>query len=189
MRIISGTARGTRLVNLGSADIRPTLDRVKESFFNQVGPALEGLTFLDLFAGSGSIGIEALSRGAEKVVFVEPNLKAQRIIMQNLEKCRMTGDSPRWILLKSSALAGLKTLKERNLSFDLVYVDPPFDDDLYEPTLLGLSPSEILRQDAIIVAEHFHKTVLKTNYDKLDFHKDRRLGDTCISFFSFNDSL
>jgi 16S rRNA (guanine966-N2)-methyltransferase len=189
MRVISGTARGTRLVSLGAAYIRPTLDRVKESFFNQVGPGLEGLTFLDLFAGSGSMGIEALSRGAKTVVFVEPNLEAQRIIMQNLEKCRMTGDSPRWVLLKSSALAGLKTLKEQNLSFDLVYVDPPFADNLYEPTLLGLSPSEILHQDAIIVAEHFHKTVLKENYDKISLHKDRRLGDTCLSFFSFNDSL
>jgi 16S rRNA G966 N2-methylase RsmD len=109
--------------------------------------------------------------------------------MQNLEKCRMIGNCQRSVLLKSSAIAGLKTLKEQNLSFDLVYVDPPFADDLYEPTLLGLSPSEILRQDAIIVAEHFHKTVLKTNYDKLDFYKERRLGDTCISFFSFNDSL
>lgn len=189
MRVISGTARGTRLVSLGSADIRPTLDRVKESFFNQVGPGLEGVTFLDLFAGSGSMGIEALSRGAEMVAFVEPNPEAQRIILQNLEKCRMTGDSPRWVLLKSPALAGLKTLKEQKLSFDLVYVDPPFADDLYEPTLLGLSPSGILRQEAMVVVEHFHKTVLQKNYDKLEFYKDRRLGDSCLSFFGLNDSL
>ena len=189
MRVISGTARGTRLVSLGSADIRPTLDRVKESFFNQVGPGLEGVTFLDLFAGSGSMGIEALSRGAEKVAFVEPNPEAQRIILQNLEKCRMTGDSRRWVLLKSPALAGLKTLKEQKLSFDLVYVDPPFADDLYEPTLLGLSPSGILRQEAMVVVEHFHKTVLQKNYDKLEFYKDRRLGDSCLSFFGLNDSL
>ena len=135
------------------------------------------------------MGIEALSRGAEMVVFVEPNPEAQRIIMQNLEKCRMTGDSPRWVLLKSPALAGLKSLKERNLSFDLVYVDPPFADDLYEPTLLGLSPSGILRQDALVVAEHFHKNILQKNYDKLEFYKDRPLGDSCLSFFSFNDSL
>jgi 16S rRNA (guanine966-N2)-methyltransferase len=184
MRVISGTARGTRLVSLGSADIRPTLDRVKESFFNQVGPGLEGVTFLDLFAGSGSMGIEALSRGAETVVFVEPNPEAQRIILQNLEKCRMTGDSPRWVLLKSPALAGLKTLKEQELGFDLVYMDPPFADDLYEPTLLGLSLSGMLRQDAMVVVEHFHKTVLQKNYDKLEFYKDRRLGDSCLSFFS-----
>ncbi len=189
MRVISGTSRGTRLVSLGSADIRPTLDRVKESFFNKVGPGLEGLTFIDLFAGSGSMGIEALSRGAEMVAFVEPNPEAQRIILQNLEKCRMTGDSPRWVLLKSPALAGLKTLKELKLSFDLVYVDPPFADDLYEPTLLGLSPSEILRKEAMVVVEHFHKTVLQKNYDKLEFYKDRRLGDSCLSFFSFNGLL
>jgi len=189
MRVISGTARGTRLVSLGSADIRPTLDRVKESFFNQVGPSLEGLAFLDLFAGSGSMGIEALSRGAETVIFVEPNPEAQRIILQNLEKCKMTGDAPRWVLLKSTALAGLQTLKERGLDFDLVYVDPPFADDLYEPTLLGLSPSGILRPDAMVVVEHFHKTVLQKNYDKLEFYKDRRLGDSCLSFFSFENSL
>ena len=102
MRVISGTARGTRLASLGSADIRPTLDRVKESFFNQVGPGLGGVAFLDLFAGSGSMGIEALSRGAETVVFVEPNPKAQSIIIQNLEKCKMTNNEepPRWDLLK-----------------------------------------------------------------------------------------
>ena len=173
MRVISGTARGTRLVSLGSADIRPTLDRVKESFFNQVGPGLEGLAFLDLFAGSGSMGIEALSRGAETVVFVEPNLEAQRIIMQNLGKCKMTND--RWVLLKTTALAGLQTLKERGLDFDLVYADPPFADDLYEPTLLGLSPSGILRPDVMVVVEHFHKTVLQKNYDKLELYKDRRI--------------
>ncbi|MBT3367944.1 MAG: 16S rRNA (guanine(966)-N(2))-methyltransferase RsmD [Nitrospina sp.] len=187
MRVISGTARGTRLVSLGSANIRPTLDRVKESFFNQVGPGLQGVAFLDLFAGSGSMGIEALSRGAEIVVFVEPDLKAQNIIMQNLEKCKMTGENQ--ILLKSTALMGLKTLKEQGQNFDLVFVDPPFADDLYEPTLLKLSSSGILRQDAVVVVEHFHKTVLQENYDKLKFYKDRRLGDSCLSFFSFEDSL
>lgn len=189
MRIISGTARGTRLASLGSANIRPTLDRVKESFFNQVGPDLDGVAFLDLFAGSGSMGIEALSRGAETVVFVESQPEAQRIIMQNLEKCKMTGNAQRWVLLKSLALTGLQTLERQELGFDLVYVDPPFADDLYEPTLLELSPSGILRQDARVVVEHFHKTVLQKNYDKLEFYKDRRLGDSCLSFFQIKDSL
>ena len=187
MRIISGTAKGTRLASLGSADIRPTLDRVKESFFNQVGPGLGGVAFLDLFAGSGSMGIEALSRGAETVVFVEPNPKAQSIIIQNLEKCKMT--PPRWDLLKSSALTGLKTLKDRGLGFDLIYIDPPFADSLYGPALLGISPSGILRRNAVVVVEHFHKTVLLKNYDKLNFFKDRRLGDSRLSFFKFEDSL
>ena len=185
MRVISGSARGTKLVSLGSADIRPTLDRVKESFFNQVGPGLEGLTFLDLFAGSGSIGIEALSRGAEAVVFIEPNSEANRIILQNLEKCKITTD--RWDLLKYTALKALKTLHK--LNFDLVYLDPPFSDGLYEPTLLGLSSSGILRQDTLVVVEHFHKTVLHKNYDRLKFYKNRRLGDSCLSFFRLEGSF
>jgi 16S rRNA (guanine(966)-N(2))-methyltransferase RsmD len=185
MRVISGSARGTKLVSLGSADIRPTLDRVKESFFNQVGPGLEGLTFLDLFAGSGSIGIEALSRGAEAVVFIEPNPEANHIILQNLEKCKITTD--RWDLLKYPALKALKALHKRN--FDLVYLDPPFADGLYEPTLRGLSSSGLIRQDTLVVVEHFHKTVLHKNYDKLEFYKNRRLGDSCLSFFRLEGSF
>lgn len=189
MRVISGSARGTRLVSLGSADIRPTLDRVKESFFNQVGPGLEGVAFLDLFAGSGSMGIEALSRGAENVAFVDPSPKAQRIIMQNLEKCKMADDPSRWVLLKSTALAGVKKLQQQGLGFDLIYIDPPFADELYKPTLFELSSSDILHSDAVVVVEHFHKTALQENYDKLKFYKDRRLGDSCLSFFRHEGSL
>lgn len=185
MRIISGSARGTKLVSLGSADIRPTLDRVKESFFNQVGPGLEGLTFLDLFAGSGSIGIEALSRGADEVVFVEPNPEAQRIVIQNLKKCKITAE--RWVLLKYSALKALNTFQER--SFDLIYLDPPFADELYGPTLLGLSSSGVVCKNTLVVVEHSHKTVLHKNYDKLELYKDRRMGDSCLSFFRPEDSL
>ncbi len=188
MRVISGTARGTRLVSLGSTEIRPTLDRVKESFFNQIGPGLDGVTFLDLFAGSGNMGIEALSRGAVTVAFVEPNLKAQRIIVQNLEKCRMTDPGSRWVLLKSTASAGLEALKKRGLSFDLIYIDPPFADGLYDPTLQELAISDVLQSEAVVVVEHFHKTVLQQKYDKLRFYKNRRLGDSCLTFYSFENS-
>ena len=101
MRVISGTARGTRLIDLGDLEVRPTLDRVKESLFNQVGSNLEGISFLDLFAGTGSIGIEALSRGAEQVVFVEQNSQVQSLITRNLEKCRLTVENQtvRWLSL------------------------------------------------------------------------------------------
>ena len=183
MRVISGTARGTRLAELANSDIRPTLDRVKESFFNQIGPRMADISFLDLFAGSGSMGIEALSRDAESVVFVEPNPKAQDIILQNLEKCKMTGDRLRWALIRSSAMTGIKILKEQGKIFDIVYVDPPFADDLYASTLLEFSQSGILHHETIVIVEHFHKTVLQKNYDKLQFYKDRRLGDSCLSFF------
>ena len=106
MRVISGSFRGTRLVELGDAEIRPTLDRVKESFFNQVGQDLSGMTFLDLFAGTGSMGIEALSRGAKEVIFIEKEATAQGLIIRNLEKCRMMSEDQinRWQLIKRDTL-------------------------------------------------------------------------------------
>ena len=183
MRVISGSARGTRLVDLGDADIRPTLDRVKESFFNQVGQDLSGRTFLDLFAGTGSIGIEALSRGAEKVFFVEKNPTANALITRNLEKCRMISEDQikRWQLIKQSALEFIMVLKKRGVHFDLIYVDPPFKDNLYKNSLILLP--DILERDGSVVVEHFYKTKLQESYGRLKSFKDRRLGDTCLSFF------
>ncbi len=183
MRVISGSARGTRLVDLGDADIRPTLDRVKESFFNQVGQDLSGRTFLDLFAGTGSIGIEALSRGAEKVFFVEKNPTANALITRNLEKCRMISEDQikRWQLIKQGALEFIMVLKEKGVHFDLIYVDPPFTDNLYNNSLMLLP--DILDREGSVVVEHFHKTKLQESYGRLKSFKDRRLGDTCLSFF------
>ena len=185
MRVISGSARGTRLVDLGNAEIRPTLDQVKESLFNQVGPDLTGISFLDLFAGTGSIGIEALSRGAEQVVFVEHNSQAQSLITRNLEKCRLTveNQTERWELIKSDSLDSLSTLRGKGMVFDLIYVDPPFSKNLYGPCLSKLSDSAILKEDAWVIVEHFHKTGLQERYGKLKTFKDRRLGDSCLSFF------
>jgi 16S rRNA (guanine966-N2)-methyltransferase len=181
MRVISGTARGTRLVELGDVEVRPTLDRVKESFFNLIGQGLEDRTFLDLFAGTGSMGIEALSRGAEKVIFVEKNLAAQALITRNLEKCRMIDQITRWQLMKQGALQALPVLQGQGVLFDIIYVDPPFADDLYQPTLSGLEG--ILKKDGWVIVEHFHKTELQESYGRLKSFKDRRLGDSCMSFF------
>ena len=181
MRVISGSARGTRLVELGDVEIRPTLDRVKESFFNLIGQRLEERAFLDLFAGTGSMGIEALSRGAEKVFFVEKNPAAQALIKRNLEKCKMTDQITRWQLMKLGALEALPVLQEQGSRFDFIYVDPPFADDLYQPTLISLE--DVLKKDGWVIVEHFHKTKLKESYGRLNAFKDRRLGDSCLSFF------
>ena len=185
MRVISGTARGTRLTDLGETEIRPTLDRVKESFFNQVGANLTGLNFLDLFAGTGSMGIEALSRGADKVVFVEHNSQAQSLIFRNLEKCRMTLDNQteRWELIKLDALRGLSVLRDKGSLFDLVYVDPPFGENLYQCCLSLLSESGALKEEAWVIVEHFNKNKLQQSYGRLKAFKDRRMGDSCLSFF------
>lgn len=186
MRIIGGKAKGTRLGSLKGLSIRPTLDRVRESFFNQVSPVIEGAWFLDLFAGAGAVGIEALSRGAEKVVFVEPHPGAERLIRQNLLKCRFPGESDSgnsWVLIKSSAIEAIRILEKKGQRFDLIYVDPPFEDNLYEDVLLELSGSKLLKETSQVIVEHFRKTGLEKNYGKLSLIKSRRLGDSCLSFF------
>jgi 16S rRNA (guanine966-N2)-methyltransferase len=181
MRVISGAARGTRLVELDGLEVRPTLDRVKESFFNLIGQTLYGRTFLDLFAGTGAMGIEALSRGAEKVFFVEKSTTAQVLIKRNLEKCRMAEQMTRWQLMKLEALQALTLLKQQSAKFDYIYVDPPFADDLYQSTLSAVEV--VLKKDGWIIVEHFHKTELQESYGKLKTFKDRRLGDSCLTFF------
>lgn len=188
MRVIAGTARGTRLGALKGASIRPTLDRVKESFFNKVGQSLEGVVFLDLFAGTGSMGIEALSRGAEKVVFVENNHRAQNLIYSNLERCHFGPDEvdsegKNWVLLKSDALHALQILQERGYRFDIVYMDPPFADGLYESCFQVLSRSELLTETSLVIAEHHHKNALQEKYDKLIRQSERKLGDSCLSYY------
>ncbi len=192
MRVIAGTARGTRLGSLKGTRIRPTLDRVKESFFNKVGQTLEGVVFLDLFAGTGSMGIEALSRGAQKVVFVENNHQAQSLIYSNLERCHfgpdgIGDDAKNWVLLKSSVLHALSMLREKEIRFDIVYVDPPFADGLYEESLKELACSGLLDESSIVVAEHHHKNVLPKKYGKLIHQYERKLGDSCLSYYRWKE--
>jgi 16S rRNA (guanine(966)-N(2))-methyltransferase RsmD len=188
MRVISGSARGTVLASFKGDAIRPTLDRVKESLFNQIRPSLAGARFLDLFAGTGNIGIEALSQGADFVVFVENDAKAVDLIHKNLAKCRFpekTADGKhRWALLKTSATLALKKLAEQNCRFDFAYIDPPFHEGWYDKILPALDASPLLNKDALVIVERFRKTDLAENYGTLSLIKDRRIGDTCLSFFA-----
>ena len=188
MRVIAGQAKGTRLTGLKGARVRPTLDRVRESLFSILGHDLSGEVFLDWFAGSGAIGIEALSRGAEKVVFVENNCQAQNLIYDNLEKCRFwsgEGESKDadWVLLKMDALHAIPVLAERGYRFDIVYIDPPFAEDLYEECLTALAASPLLGTSALVVVEHHPKNTLHEFYGKLSLTDQRKQGDTCLSFY------
>lgn len=186
MRVIAGLARGVRLAALKGVDVRPTLDRVKESFFNKVGPLLEGVAFLDLFAGTGSMGIEALSRGSEKVVFVENNRRARDLIYNNLERCHFAAvdaGEKNWVLLKCDAVHALHNLEDRKYQFDIVYVDPPFADDGYRDILSALSRSRLLTESSLVVVESFHKNALDKKYDKLALQVERRLGGSRLSYY------
>lgn len=131
-------------------DTRPTVDRIKETLFNIINPLIPGSAFLDLFSGSGSIGIEALSRGARISFFVENNAKAVRCIRENLEFTKLADDA---VVMQKSALSAISELSLKKTRFDLVYMDPPYHKGLEEETLKALASSGIVNEDTLIIIE------------------------------------
>lgn len=155
MRVIAGSARRLNLKTIEGLDTRPTTDRIKETLFNMINPRLPGSTFLDLFSGSGGIGIEALSRGAAQAVFVEQNPKAVECIRENLRTTRL---EERAVVMACDALTGLKRLEGKNYVFDTVFMDPPYDRDLEKLVLQYLAGSGLIDGDTVLITEASLKT-------------------------------
>ena len=193
MRVIAGQAKGTKLTSIKGIQVRPTLDQVRETLFNILGHDLSGEYFLDWFGGSGAIGIEALSRGAEKVVWVENNRQSQNLIYANLKKCRFESNDEsesscfEWELLKIDALQALPILEKKSLKFDFIYIDPPFADNLHEKCLIGLSKSQLLKKESLIIVEHHNKNILREIYGRLLRSDQRQSGDTSLSFYGLKN--
>lgn len=150
MRVIAGSARRLELRTPKGMDTRPTTDRIKETLFNMLAPRIPGCAFLDLFAGSGGIGIEALSRGAKEAVFVERSPAAFACIRENLAHTRL---SDRAQVLKMDVFQALAQLSGRGAAFDCVFMDPPYDRLIERKVLETLSGSRLLKEDGLIVAE------------------------------------
>ena len=144
MRVISGSVRGRRLKTPENYDIRPTTDNVKESLFNIIQFDIEGRRVLDLFAGTGQLGIECLSRGADSVVFIDQSREAVKIIKENLKACGLSAP-----VLQQEALSYLRSCGR----FDLIFVDPPYDSQLYESVLNVINSVDILSDGGIIICE------------------------------------
>ncbi len=154
MRVIGGSAKRLQLKTLEGFDTRPTTDRIKETLFNMISPYLCDSAFLDLFAGSGGIGIEALSRGAREAVFVEKNPKAMECIRQNLQFTRL---EKRAETLQMDVFTALHRL-EGTRCFDYIFMDPPYNQKLEKEVLLYLSESELLHEDTVIIIEASKET-------------------------------
>lgn len=144
MRVITGTVRGRRLKEPSNMDIRPTTDQVKEALFNIVQFDVEGRRVLDLFAGTGQLGIEALSRGAKSATFVDESAEAVKIIKENLEHCKLTGD-----VVRGDAMSFLS----RCGKFDLILIDPPYASNLVDKALDLIIKFDILAEGGIIICE------------------------------------
>jgi 16S rRNA (guanine966-N2)-methyltransferase len=176
MRIISGTRRGRRIAAPPGNSTRPTSDRVREALFNILG-SVDDVTVLDLFAGSGAFGLEALSRGARRCVFVESDRVATRVIAENLAKLELTGA----VVEKRDALAVLREAGTRGTAYDLVFCDPPYGDwGRLEPQLAELLPS-VLAEEGTLVVETGARTEPQL---PLDLAKSRRYGSARISIFT-----
>ena len=150
MRIISGTARGTKLFTLEGLDTRPTLDTVKEPLFNIINFDLEDAVVLDLFAGSGALGLEAISRGAKKVFLCEKNRNAANIVEKNIEKTKFQDQA---ILIRNDFEKAISFIEQLNEKIDVVFIDPPYKTDLIKKSLEKILDSDILNDDFIIIAE------------------------------------
>ena len=150
MRVIAGSARSLRLQTPSGSDVRPTTDRIKETLFNILSPSLYDCDFLDIFAGSGGIGIEALSRGAGSAVFIENAAPSLACINANLEH---TGLKDRATVLRSDAVLGIERLFSLGRRFDIIFMDPPYGRLLEKQVLECILAHPILKEEGIIVAE------------------------------------
>lgn len=181
MRVIGGTLRGKKLVSFKGKNIRPTSDRIKESLFNIISSYVEdGIRVADFFAGTGNLGIEALSRGAGAAVFVEKDNNSLAIIRKNIDLCRLKERSKVIALEADKAIA---FLEKKGESFDIIFLDPPYNKGLAHETLELLGGS-VLSEGALVVAEYATQEKVEENYGKLKMIDTRRYGDTSLSFFT-----
>jgi 16S rRNA (guanine966-N2)-methyltransferase len=186
VRIISGSARGRRLFSPGQtnrpATIRPTSDRVREALFNIIGEAVIDADVLDLFAGTGALGMEALSRGGRSSIFVDNSQKAIKLIKKNLDCCGFSTQSTiycRDLLRSSSFLKKITPLE----GFDLVFVDPPYRREIAAKTLEQIASHDILAENGLLVVEEDSGVDLPGNSKGLKLTDRRTYGDTAVSFY------
>lgn len=151
MRVIAGAARGHKLETVEGLATRPTTDRIKETLFNIIAFDLPECRFLDLFSGSGAIGIEALSRGAKEAVFVEHAVECQKVITANLQHTKL---QDRARLIQADVFFALDKLAAEGSPFDIIFLDPPYEAGLYGPVLQRIAEDGLLAEDGYVIAEH-----------------------------------
>jgi 16S rRNA (guanine966-N2)-methyltransferase len=180
MRVVAGEAKGCRLKTPSGDRIRPTADRVKEALFEIVGERIRDARVLDLFAGTGNLGIEALSRGADSVLFVDTDRSAVRLIEQNLARTHLGGRAETW---KTDARSAIARLKRTGRRFEIMLLDPPYGYGHTESILRRLGQHKLLLPRGLMVVEHDRRTDFPERIDSLERRDQRRFGDTMISFY------
>ncbi len=181
MRIIGGDLRGKRLATFQGKSTRPTADRVRESIFNICASKISNADVLDLFAGTGALGIEALSRGAASAVFIDSAANAVKMIAKNIESCKMT-DRAR--VIKWDILKNLNCLCGKHSFYDLIFMDPPYNENAIGTVLKNLMNPDVVKNGATIIIEHSVSKSIPENIDGYDLTDQRKYGKTLVSFLT-----
>lgn len=176
MRVISGIRRGAKLITREDEGVRPTTDRVKESMFNLLGMGYSGCLVLDLFSGSGALGIEALSRGAEKVICVDNDPESMAVIKKNYENLRLLP------MAEFHLCDSIEFLKKTDKKYDLIFLDPPYNRNLITPVMELLKNRNLLADDGVIVAESDSTDVLP-DVPGFCILKQRKYGRTFVTLY------
>jgi 16S rRNA (guanine966-N2)-methyltransferase len=180
-RIIGGGGKGRRLKTPAGQNTRPTGARVRQTLFDILAPRVAGCRFLDAFAGSGAVGLEALSRGATEVVLVESNPAAAAALRENVRALASAGGEAR--VYRQDVRVALAALANAGATFDVIYFDPPYESDLYEPLMQLVGAKGLLAAEGVAVAEHFHKRPLPETIGGLARFREVRVGDHRLSFY------
>ena len=184
MKIIAGMYKGFCLNTFSGKDIRPTPSKVREAIFDMLGPSIVESDFLDIFAGTGAIGIEAFSRGAKQVTFVEINQRSIRLIKQNLLKIYHEDFSD---IIKNDFHKALKRLSEQKRRYDIIFLDPPYNKDYPVKTLTGIDQSRIFKKKSIIILQHHVNEKVQGNFKKLKLIKEKKYGKSAITVFRYQE--
>ncbi|MBE6111456.1 MAG: 16S rRNA (guanine(966)-N(2))-methyltransferase RsmD [Peptococcaceae bacterium] len=184
VRIIAGHNRGRKLKSVPGMKTRPTADRVKEAVFSSIDGLLYGCRFLDVFGGTGSISLEAVSRGAEEAVILEKDADALKVIQENITAC---GQQQRCRVMRGDSLSSLNALGHQGKQFNLIYVDPPYQSGLYETVLQKIASENLLAKDGMILLECAKNTSLSVENSIFFIYKEKNYGDTRVVYVKYKD--
>lgn len=183
MRVIAGTYKGFKLQSFPGKEIRPTPDRIREAVFDIISAEIVGAEFLDLFAGTGAVGIEAISRGAKNVIFVEIDDKAIALIKRNLQKiCK----DDLFTIIKSDYLRAIRFFHIKQKKFDIVFLDPPYHKDYFSKTLHEIDRSMIIKEGGLIIVQHPADLLVKYDFENMFCFKEKKYGNSKITIFYIN---
>ena len=184
LRVISGKARGLKLDTPKNQDVRPTTDRVKESLFNMINSYIMDSNILDLFAGTGSLGIECLSRGAKNCVFVDKSKDSINIVRSNVKKVSVDNEST---ILNVDFKDAVKRLSTQNQKFDVIFMDPPYYENMFIECLKSIDKFNLLDEDGIIVVEHDTKDLFEDSIGRLNKSREKKYGNTTLTFYKLEE--